>query len=169
MALRALSTFPSLPRRFTRRDPALTSIHRNPATSIVCKSISSGSEPTVSLSERDGFAAAAPTPGERFLESQRAHQAQKVLKRETKKNKKKEEESVRKAVVVVDTSLSCCYGCGAPLQTSDVDSPGFVDLVTYDLVRNFGFFCLLCCFQVESVIKFNPATQKLTFRHRRNR
>lgn len=57
-----------------------------------------------------------------------------MLKRETKKNKKKEEESVRK-VVVVDTSVSCCYGCGAPLQTSDVDSPGFVDLVTYDLKK----------------------------------
>lgn len=131
MALRALSTFPSLPRRFTRRDPTLTVIHRNPTMSIVCKSIST-SESTVSLSERDGFAAAAPTPGERFLENQRAHQAQKVVKKELKREKKKKkEESVRK---VVDTSVSCCYGCGAPLQTSDVDSPGFVDLVTYDLV-----------------------------------
>lgn len=142
MALRALSTFPSLPRRFTRPDPTLTVIHRNPATSIVCKSIAN-SESTVSLSERDGFAAAAPTPGERFLENQRAHQAQKVVKKELKreKKKKKEETTVRK---VVDTSLSCCYGCGAPLQTSDVDSPGFVDLVTYDLVCNLGFYLVSC-------------------------
>ncbi|CAN6984809.1 unnamed protein product [Brassica oleracea var. botrytis] len=132
MALRALSTFPSLPRRFTRRDPTLTVIHRNPTRSIVCKSIST-SEWTVSLSERDGFAAAAPTPGERFLENQRAHQAQKVVKKELKREKKKKkDESVRK---VVDTSVSCCYGCGAPLQTSDIDSPGFVDLVTYDLKK----------------------------------
>ncbi|KAF2615978.1 hypothetical protein F2Q70_00012453 [Brassica cretica] len=132
MALRALSTFPSLPRRFTRRDPTLTVIHRNPTTSIVCKSIST-SESTVSLSERDGFAAAAPTPGERFLENQRAHQAQTLVKKELKREKKKKkDESVRK---VVDTSVSCCYGCGAPLQTSDVDSPGFVDLVTYDLKK----------------------------------
>lgn len=131
MSLRTLSTFPSLPRRLTRREPNLIVIYRKPATSILCKSIAN-SEPPVSVSERDGFAAAAPTPGERFLENQRAHEAQKVVKKELKKEKKKKkEEIVRK---VVDTSVSCCYGCGAPLQTSDVESPGFVDLVTYDLV-----------------------------------
>ncbi|ESQ45831.1 hypothetical protein EUTSA_v10010252mg [Eutrema salsugineum] len=129
--LRTLSTFPSLPRRITRREPTLTVIYRNPANSIVCKSIAN-SESAISLSERDGFAAAAPTPGERFLENQRAHEAQKVIKKEKKKKKKKDEAVVRK---VVDTSVSCCYGCGAPLQTSDVDSPGFVDLVTYDLKK----------------------------------
>ncbi|CAD5325117.1 unnamed protein product [Arabidopsis thaliana] len=135
MALRTLSTFPSLPRRHTttRREPNLTVIYRNPTTSIVCKSIAN-SEPPVSLSERDGFAAAAPTPGERFLENQRAHEAQKVVKKEIKKEKKKKKEEII-ARKVVDTSVSCCYGCGAPLQTSDVDSPGFVDLVTYELLR----------------------------------
>lgn len=133
MALRTLSTFPSLPRRYTtRREPNLTVIYRNPATSIVCKSIANSEQP-VSLSERDGFAAAAPTPGERFLEHQRAHEAQKVVKKELKKEKKKKKEEII-ARKVVDTSISCCYGCGAPLQTSDVDSPGFVDLVTYELV-----------------------------------
>ncbi|CAB51217.1 putative protein [Arabidopsis thaliana] len=135
MALRTLSTFPSLPRRHTttRREPNLTVIYRNPTTSIVCKSIAN-SEPPVSLSERDGFAAAAPTPGERFLENQRAHEAQKVVKKEIKKEKKKKKEEII-ARKVVDTSVSCCYGCGAPLQTSDVDSPGFVDLVTYELKK----------------------------------
>ncbi|CAN8254936.1 unnamed protein product [Cochlearia groenlandica] len=136
MALRTLSTFPSLPRRLTRREPSLAVLHRNHTALTVCKSIA-GSESAVSLSERDGFAAAAPTPGERFLDNQRAHDAQKLVKRELKKEKKKkknkEDEIVRK--VVVDTSVSCCYGCGAPLQTSDVDSPGFVDLITYDLKK----------------------------------
>lgn len=131
MALRTLSTFPSLPRRLTRREHTLTVIYRNPATIIFCKSIA-GTESAVSLSERDGFAAAAPTPGERFLENQRAHDAHKVVKRELKKEKKKKKNDIVRKVV--DTSVSCCYGCGAPLQTSDVDSPGFVDLVTYDLV-----------------------------------
>ncbi|XP_010503345.1 PREDICTED: NO-associated protein 1, chloroplastic/mitochondrial [Camelina sativa] len=134
MALRTLSTFPSLPRRLTRREPNLTVFYRTPAVPILCKSIAN-SETPVLVSERDGFAAAAPTPGERFLENQRAHEAKKVVKREIKKEKKKKkikEEIVRK---VVDTSVSCCYGCGAPLQTSEVDSPGFVDLITYDLKK----------------------------------
>ena len=29
---------------------------------------------------------------------------------------------------------SACYGCGAPLQTLEIDAPGYVDPETYGLV-----------------------------------
>lgn len=38
------------------------------------------------------------------------------------------------------TNVACCYGCGAPLQTVELDAPGYVDLETYELV---GFSCTL--------------------------
>ena len=53
-------------------------------------------------------------------------------KAETKKKKmmmKKEK------VLKVSMAVATCYGCGALLQTSDSDAPGYVDIETYELVR----------------------------------
>lgn len=51
-----------------------------------------------------------------------------------KKTKKKKTEAK------VSTSTACCYGCGAPLQTIELDAPGYVDNETYELVSFFlGF------------------------------
>nr|POE90546.1 isoform 2 of no-associated protein 1, chloroplastic/mitochondrial [Quercus suber] len=32
-------------------------------------------------------------------------------------------------------AVATCYGCGAPLQTSDSDAPGYVDIETYELKK----------------------------------
>ncbi|VVA10919.1 PREDICTED: ribosome biogenesis GTPase YqeH [Prunus dulcis] len=78
--------------------------------------------------EPDGTGAAAPTPGDRFLERHRSFEAAKVLLKE-KKQKKKEKP------VKVSTNVACCYGCGAPLQTSEPDAPGYSDPETYALKK----------------------------------
>ncbi|KAK3227270.1 hypothetical protein Dsin_007132 [Dipteronia sinensis] len=96
-------------------------------TLILCKS-------TVvpdTQSESEGTGAAAPTRGDRFLEIQQAKEAAKIVIREIKKTKRKKKEKVLK----VNTAVSSCYGCGAPLQTSESDAPGYVDLNTYELKK----------------------------------
>nr|XP_023885861.1 NO-associated protein 1, chloroplastic/mitochondrial-like [Quercus suber] len=53
-------------------------------------------------------------------------------KAETKKKKKMmKKEKVLKVSMVVAT----CYGCGAPLQTSDSDAQGYVDIETNELKK----------------------------------
>ena len=54
-------------------------------------------------------------------------------KAETKKKKKKIMN--KEKVLKVSMAVATCYGCGAPLQTSDSDAPGYVDIETYELVR----------------------------------
>lgn len=76
----------------------------------------------------EGTGAAAPTPGDRFLERQRSFDAVKLLLKENKKKKKREKP------LKVSLAVACCYGCGAPLQTSEPDAPGYVDTETYALV-----------------------------------
>lgn len=78
----------------------------------------------------EGTGAAAPTPGDRFLEHNRSVEAAKLIVKENKKKKKKKKEKPFK----VSTTVACCYGCGAPLQTSEEDAPGYVDTETYALV-----------------------------------
>ncbi|KAF9600622.1 hypothetical protein IFM89_011205 [Coptis chinensis] len=73
----------------------------------------------------DGVGAAAPTRGDVFLSIAATSV---VLKTKKKENKLKK-------AVKVDTSVTVCYGCGAPLQTAEVDAPGFVDLQTYELKK----------------------------------
>ncbi|XP_010547825.1 PREDICTED: NO-associated protein 1, chloroplastic/mitochondrial [Tarenaya hassleriana] len=136
MAFRTLSTFPSLPHGLTKSNPKPTVIFRKPIAKIVCKSVTPSGSPlqvTVSEPDSDGTGAAAPTPGERFLERQRAHESARTVMRELKKEekKKKKKENPRKVV----TSVACCYGCGAPLQTCEADSPGYVDPGTYELKK----------------------------------
>ncbi|KAF4364904.1 hypothetical protein F8388_020618 [Cannabis sativa] len=77
----------------------------------------------------DGTGAAAPTPGDRFLERHRSIEAAKLVKKENKKKKKKEKP------FKVSTAVASCYGCGAPLQTSELDAPGYVDADTYALKK----------------------------------
>lgn len=78
----------------------------------------------------EGTGAAAPTPGDRFLESRRSFEAAKVLLKEKKKNKRQKEKPLK-----VSTAVASCYGCGAPLQTSEPDAPGYSDPDTYALKK----------------------------------
>lgn len=48
----------------------------------------------------------------------------------TKKKKKKEDKALK-----VSSLLPSCYGCGAPLQTSETDAPGYVDPDAYYLKK----------------------------------
>lgn len=57
----------------------------------------------------------------------------------TKKKKKKKDK-----IFKVSNLAPCCYGCGAPLHTSEVDSPGYVDQETYDLVWKLAWNFLVC-------------------------
>ncbi|KAF3433155.1 hypothetical protein FNV43_RR24257 [Rhamnella rubrinervis] len=77
----------------------------------------------------EGTGAAAPTPGDRFLERHRSFEAVKLLVKESKKKKKREKP------LKVSSAVACCYGCGAPLQTSEPDAPGYVDMETYTLKK----------------------------------
>lgn len=83
--------------------------------------------------EPDGSGAAAPTRGEIFLEShQSSMAASTVLLSATKKKKKIKDKATK--VLKVSPVLPSCYGCGAPLQTSETDAPGYVEPDTYELV-----------------------------------
>ncbi|PKU68371.1 NO-associated protein 1, chloroplastic/mitochondrial [Dendrobium catenatum] len=85
-----------------------------------------------SVVEAEGTGAAAPSPGERFLEHQHARaRAVLILKQSGSKEKKK-----NKRGKAVSSSLEvCCYGCGAPLQTEEADAPGFVDPEIFELKK----------------------------------
>ncbi|KAJ8772107.1 hypothetical protein K2173_027284 [Erythroxylum novogranatense] len=104
---------------------------------IYCKSAQSQTQhknPVPSsdeIPESDGIGAAAPSPGERFLERQRAFEAAKVVLKEVKKKKSREKEKSLK----VNRAVASCYGCGAPLHTVDLDAPGYVDPDTYELKK----------------------------------
>ncbi|XP_078439832.1 P-loop containing nucleoside triphosphate hydrolases superfamily protein [Wolffia australiana] len=101
--------------------------------SISCKTSSSSSSSSSILPdvEPEGRGAAAPTRGDRFLERQHAKSAaEQALKKEAAGRKKTKKTS---AVAVDSSSVTCCYGCGSPLQKIEADAPGYVDPETYDL------------------------------------
>ncbi|XP_024047897.1 NO-associated protein 1, chloroplastic/mitochondrial isoform X2 [Citrus clementina] len=128
MALKTLTTFLSplsLPHHFTNSTPKFLKTYTKP-TLIVCKSTLS---PETQF-ESDGAGAAAPTRGDRFLELQKAKEASKVVVRDSKKKRKKKDK-----VLKVNSAVASCYGCGAPLQTSESDAPGYVDPDTYELKK----------------------------------
>lgn len=79
--------------------------------------------------EPDGSGAASPTRGEIFLERQKSVAASAMVLAAVKKRKKKKDK-----VLKVSSMLPSCYGCGAPLQTLEMDAPGYVDPETYELV-----------------------------------
>ncbi|KDP22431.1 hypothetical protein JCGZ_26262 [Jatropha curcas] len=139
MAPKTFSTFLSpvpLPHQLTRFNPKFIRIYAKPI-SIFCKSKESQKTPvsetqlSVSMPETDGTGAAAPTPGEKFLDRQKAYKAAKLVMKEPKKKKGKEKEKALK----VNMTVACCYGCGAPLQTLDQEAPGYVLPETYELKK----------------------------------
>ncbi|CAI9092034.1 OLC1v1027173C3 [Oldenlandia corymbosa var. corymbosa] len=84
-----------------------------------------------SLLEHEGSGAAAPTPGQIFLERQQSMATSAMVMANTRKKKKKDKGKVLK----ISTVLPSCYGCGAALQTSETDAPGYVDPDTYQLKK----------------------------------
>lgn len=85
-----------------------------------------------SVIEPEGTGAAAPSPGERFLEHQNARAtAALVLKQSGSREKKKN----RRRKAVPSSLAAHCYGCGAPLQSELVDSPGYVDIEIFELKK----------------------------------
>ncbi|QCD88913.1 NO-associated protein 1, chloroplastic/mitochondrial [Vigna unguiculata] len=80
--------------------------------------------------ESEGIGAAAPSPGEKFLERQQSYEAAKLILKENKKRKKKKDNAVK-----ASRNVASCYGCGAPLHTSDAVAPGYVDPETYELKK----------------------------------
>ncbi|KAL8539577.1 hypothetical protein ACS0TY_001257 [Phlomoides rotata] len=102
-------------------------LHRAPLpTLIVCKSTETDSP--VSLPELDGAGPSAPTRGDIFLQRQQSAAFLTEIQKEKKKNN-------NKAVKVSSSTEPSCYGCGAPLQTSESDAPGYVESETYNLKK----------------------------------
>ncbi|RDX89594.1 NO-associated protein 1, chloroplastic/mitochondrial, partial [Mucuna pruriens] len=126
MALKTLSTFltpislpnPKFPRHLTTK-----------RCLILCE-FPRSQKSRLPAAESEGSGAAAPSPGEKFLERQQSFEAAKLILKEDKKKKKKKESSLKASRAVFS-----CYGCGAPLHTSDVDAPGYVDPETYELKK----------------------------------
>lgn len=136
MATKNLTTFLSLfplPQRFTEPSPKCIIIRRKPATSILCKSAQSDTRHRTlgSEAEPEGVDAASPTRGDLFIKHQQSKEAAKRVAGEFKKQVKRRKDKPLK----VNTAVASCYGCGAPLQTSELDAPGYVDTDTYELVR----------------------------------
>ncbi|KAF5760072.1 putative nitric-oxide synthase (NADPH) [Helianthus annuus] len=116
--------------------------HNPGRVTIICKSVNSQpqqqTQPELSVSgpESQGTGAAAPTRGDIFLERQQllaassSSSSSSSLVIEKKKKKKKEKTSGSLKVATF-----CCYGCGAPLQVSEMDAPGYVDPETYELKK----------------------------------
>ncbi|CAA6663289.1 unnamed protein product [Spirodela intermedia] len=68
---------------------------------------------------------------DRYLERQQAKSAAElVLKKEAKRTRKKPDGGAK-----LSTSVTCCYGCGSPLQITEADAPGYVDPETYELKK----------------------------------
>lgn len=137
MAPKTLSSFLSLftlPSNLTIPNTKIINLYNKP-TLILCRFSQKSPLSETQLSGPkpvpvpEGTGAAAPTPGDRFLESRRSFEAAKVLLKEKKKKRQKEKP------LKVSTAVASCYGCGAPLQTSEPDAPGYSDPDTYALVQ----------------------------------
>ncbi|XP_030934143.1 NO-associated protein 1, chloroplastic/mitochondrial-like isoform X3 [Quercus lobata] len=121
----------SLPHHLKISAPKFPKIYTKP-TLVLCKASVSETHSSESVSGPDGTGAAAPTRGQKFLEHQLSLEAMTEKKTETKKKKKMMK---KERVLKVSMAVATCYGCGAPLQTSDSDAPGYVDLETYELKK----------------------------------
>ena len=106
-----------LPHHLKISAPKFPKIYTKP-TLILCKASVSETHSLESVSGPDGTGAAAPTRGQKFLEHQLSLEAMTEKKAETKKKKKKQIMKKEK-VLKVSMAVATCYGCGAPLQTSD--------------------------------------------------
>lgn len=140
MAPKILSTtfFSSLtlPNHHRLTETRFATIHGRAIPAISCKSTryeapSPETRRFESKREAEGTGAASPTRGDQFLERQKAMESAKLMMKQMKKKDK-----IRKVKALkLTTEVSSCYGCGAPLQTSESDSPGYVDPDAYDLVQ----------------------------------
>ncbi|BAT91251.1 hypothetical protein VIGAN_06256600 [Vigna angularis var. angularis] len=127
MALKTLSTFLSplslpkskFPQHLLTTKPGL----------VLCE-FSRSQKSRLPADESEGTGAAAPSPGEKFLERQQSYEAAKIILKENKKRKKKKDNAVK-----ASRNVASCYGCGAPLHTSDAVAPGYVDPETYELKK----------------------------------
>ncbi|KAL6131837.1 hypothetical protein ACLB2K_070210 [Fragaria x ananassa] len=132
MAPKTLSSFLSPFTLNTIPTAKLPNLHTNPSL-ILCRFSPAHPKlphPEPRLPEPEGTGAAAPTPGDRFLESRRSFDAAKIILKEKKKKRLKE-----KPLKKLSAAVACCYGCGAPLQTSEPDAPGYSDPETYALKK----------------------------------
>ncbi|PIN13960.1 putative GTPase [Handroanthus impetiginosus] len=101
-------------------------------TLIICKSIQSNTTGSpVSTPQPDGDGPSAPTRGDIFLQRHQTSVASVTILAEVQKKKKNKDKTVKANSVTVPS----CYGCGAPLQTSDSDAPGYVEPETYRLKK----------------------------------
>lgn len=125
---------------------------QKPPTLSVCKSTQTDTPDfPVSTPDTDGSGPSAPTRGELFLQRYQSSAASSTVLEEIKKKKKNKEK------VVKSTSFNApsCYGCGAPLQTSELDAPGYVEPETYSLVIDSMLYyqqCLRLIYIVEVFI-----------------
>ncbi|KAG8057841.1 hypothetical protein GUJ93_ZPchr0002g25877 [Zizania palustris] len=77
----------------------------------------------------------APSRGDRFLGTQLAAAAAATVLAQEDAERRRRRQEKRQALARKPTGTSCCYGCGAPLQTAVEAAPGYVDLATYQLKK----------------------------------
>lgn len=140
--LSSLSSFPS-PLPFQNPNSLLVfpKLHSRALlpTLIICKSThTDAADYPLSVSELDGAGAAAPTRGDVFLQIHQSSAASATVLAETKKKKKSKDKAAKSSSITAPS----CYGCGAPLQTSESDAPGYVEPETYSLVSFHALECL---------------------------
>ncbi|KAI3894206.1 hypothetical protein MKX03_022631 [Papaver bracteatum] len=141
-SISSFSSFSTLsPQKLSNPNPNSSFPFKFNRTQIFCKITDSrnpteqqqkvGATEQVSV-EIDGEGAAAPTRGDLFFSRQKSMaDAALVLSIEKKLRQKKRREKPKVSAV----SIASCYGCGAPLQTSEVDAPGYVELQTYEMKK----------------------------------
>ncbi|KAL7001730.1 nitric oxide associated protein 1 [Sarracenia purpurea var. burkii] len=145
LCVSSLSPLSPLPLSHQLMNSARSSLrfYNSKTTVIICKSVQSQTRTqtpisdthlSVSTPEPEGIGAAAPTRGEMFLERQKSLEASDTVLKTSKKKKKKKREEVSGSLKA-STVLPSCYGCGAPLQISETDAPGYVDPETYELKK----------------------------------
>ncbi|XP_057765984.1 putative nitric oxide synthase [Salvia miltiorrhiza] len=135
-SLSSLSSF-STPHPFHKHNSylVLPKYHsRALSPSVTCKSTPTDAA-DYPLSELDGAGAAAPTRGDVFLQTHHSSAASSAVLAEIKKKKKKKEKNLEKAAKSSSLNSPSCYGCGAPLQKSEPDAPGYVEPDTYSLKK----------------------------------
>ncbi|KAL4018839.1 hypothetical protein IC575_022465 [Cucumis melo] len=137
MAVAPFSTtfFPPLPSIFTTSFSTSKSLKAPSTSSLILSQFSFETShrkpPTADSPESDGTGAAAPTRGDRFLERHHSVEAAKFVLKENKKDRKRKKDKALK----VSLAVASCYGCGAPLQTLELDAPGYVEPETYELKK----------------------------------
>ncbi|OIW12579.1 hypothetical protein TanjilG_04743 [Lupinus angustifolius] len=131
MALKTISTFLS---PFSLPNPKLPQFLFPNKSSLILSQLPRSNKPSRydAAVELEGTGAAAPSPGERFYEHHHSIEAAKLI---LKDNKKKKKDKVKDKFLKASVTVASCYGCGAPLQTSEMEDPGYVDSETYELKK----------------------------------